>query len=139
MRGDLIEVFKIIRGFVNYGQNMFKLSRSGLNLISKGSNISKNRRDFFSERVVKYWNNLPNYVKLSTSINNFKVNLAGYKDKCIENIYSGNTGNYWEVSEKVLSRIESPSYLSGRPTFMKYLEENPFVARKKGINVYKST
>ena len=33
MRGDLIEKFKIpkiqCRGFVNYGQSMFKVSRSG--------------------------------------------------------------------------------------------------------------
>ena len=33
MRGDLIEAFKIIRGFVDYGQNLFKLSISGLNNI----------------------------------------------------------------------------------------------------------
>ena len=34
MRGDLIEAFKIIRGFVDYGQNLFKLSISGLNILS---------------------------------------------------------------------------------------------------------
>ena len=35
MRGDLIEAFKIMRGFVDYGQNLFKLSISGLNILSK--------------------------------------------------------------------------------------------------------
>ena len=33
MRGDLIETFKVVRGFVNYGQSLFKVSRSGLNLL----------------------------------------------------------------------------------------------------------
>ena len=45
MRGDLIEAFKIIRGFVDYGQNLFKLSISGLNILSK---ITK---DTTSDRV----------------------------------------------------------------------------------------
>ena len=42
MRGDLIEAFKIIRGFVDYGQNLFKLSVSGLNILSK---ITKDTND----------------------------------------------------------------------------------------------
>ena len=37
MRGDLIETFKIVRGFVNYGQSMFQISRSGMNLVSRGN------------------------------------------------------------------------------------------------------
>ena len=32
-RGDLIETFKILSGISNYGKDMFKRSRSGLNLI----------------------------------------------------------------------------------------------------------
>ena len=34
---DLIETFKILRGLVNYGQNLFRVSRSGLNLVSRGN------------------------------------------------------------------------------------------------------
>ena len=38
MRGDLIETFKVVRGFVNYGQSLFiKVSRSGLNSLSRGN------------------------------------------------------------------------------------------------------
>ena len=59
MRGDLIETFKIVRGFVNYGQSMFQISRSGMNLVSRGNKVSKSRKDFLSERVINYWNNLP--------------------------------------------------------------------------------
>ena len=54
MRGDLIEAFKIIRGFVDYGQNLFKLSISGLNILSKiTKDTTSDRRDFFSERILK--------------------------------------------------------------------------------------
>ena len=33
MRRGLIETFKLVRGFVNYGQSMFQISRSGMNLV----------------------------------------------------------------------------------------------------------
>ena len=55
MRGDLIEAFKIIRGFVDYGQKLFKLSISGLNILSKiTKDTTSDRRDFFSQRILKY-------------------------------------------------------------------------------------
>ena len=78
MRGDLIETFKIVRGFVNYGQSMFQISRSRMNLVSRGNKVSKSRKDFLSERVINYWNNLPPYVKVSTSVDMFKCNLEAY-------------------------------------------------------------
>ena len=69
MRGDLIEAFKIIRGFADYGQNLFKLSISGLNILSKiTKDTNSDRRDFFSERILKYWNILPKSVKMSESV-----------------------------------------------------------------------
>ena len=52
IRGDLIETFKIVTGLVNYGQNMFRVSRSGCNLVSKGIKVSRARQDFFGERVI---------------------------------------------------------------------------------------
>ena len=54
MRGDLIETFKILRGLVNYGQGLFRVSRSGLNLVSRGNKVSRSRQDFLSERVINY-------------------------------------------------------------------------------------
>ena len=54
MRGDLIETFKEVRGFVNYGQSLFTVSRSGLNLLSRGNKVSRSRKDFLGERVVNY-------------------------------------------------------------------------------------
>ena len=35
LRGDLIETFKIVNGLVDYGENIFRLSRSGSNIVSK--------------------------------------------------------------------------------------------------------
>ena len=33
--------------------------------------IKSAEADFLSERVINYWNNLPNHVKLSTSVDSF--------------------------------------------------------------------
>ena len=138
MRGDLIEAFKIIRGFVNYGQNLFKLSRSNLNILSNANKkTSLARRDFFSERVVNYWNILPNIVKLSPSVNSFKVRLENYKVNSLENKFHNSIGHFWELSDGVLGRIESPSYIAGRPAYCEYLCENPWVAKYKQVNIYK--
>jgi len=140
IRGDLIEVFKIVQGIVNYGQSMFKMSRSGLNILSRGSKVSKLRQDFFSERVINHWNGLPVNVKLSPSVDTFKINLENFKIKSIaqDSLFGSSEGKYWEVSEHVLNRIETPSYLAGRSAFSQYMEENPWVARRRGINTFQS-
>ena len=65
IRGDLIEAFKVTSSLTNYGLGMFRISRSGLNLVSsnrctrsltKSKNIQKS---FLPERVIPYWNKLP--------------------------------------------------------------------------------
>ena len=58
---------------------MFQISSSGMNLVSRGNKVCKSRKDFLSERVINYWNNLPPYVKVSTSVDMFKCNLEAYK------------------------------------------------------------
>ena len=58
----------MVGGFVNYGQSLFKVSRSGLNLLSRGNKVNRSRTDFFGEGVVNYWNNLPSSVRLSSSV-----------------------------------------------------------------------
>ena len=47
---------------------MFQISRSGMKLVARGDRLSKSRKDFLSERVINYWNNLPPYVKVSASV-----------------------------------------------------------------------
>ena len=48
------------------------------------------------------WNSLPLFVKISKSVENFKINLDKHKRTSI------NVGqNYWDVSEELLGKIES--------------------------------
>lgn len=77
-RGDMIEVFKTIKGLnkVNH-QNFFKFSN---NTRTRGHKykLEKNRarleirRNFFSNRVVNLWNKLPEHVISANTVNNFK-------------------------------------------------------------------
>ena len=132
---------KIIRGFVDYGQNLFKLSISGLNILSKiTKDTTSDRRDFFSERILKYWNILPKNVKMSESVNSFKANLENYKVRSLANgnAFHNSTGHFWDVSGHIMDRIENPSYLAGRPAFREYLISNPWIAKRKKINTFQS-
>ena len=142
IRGDLIETFKIVTGLVNYGQNMFRVSRSGCNLVSKGIKVSRARQDFFGERVIQYWNLLPAYVKESPSVDSFKINLELYKNRTLalaDQYHRVSTGLFWGVSEHVLNRIETPSAVASRPAFCTYLQENSWIAKRKGINICKAS
>ena len=69
IRRDLIETYKVVTGKVKYSQNIFKLCRSGQNIISKinksiAREICKIRKSFLPQRIRNYWNNLPLYVKI---------------------------------------------------------------------------
>ena len=44
-------------------------------------------------------------------------------------------GHYWEVSYQVLDKIEGGDYLSNKMEHNEYLRLNPYVARKKGVNL----
>ena len=81
MRGDLMETFKIINGFVNYGHNMF-----GTNTAYRTRNLNvasdhplRSAHDFFNNRVIKYCNQLPLRVRNSISINTFKAGVDLFK------------------------------------------------------------
>ena len=45
------------------------------------------------------------------------------------------TGNFWEVSDLVLSKIEGNKYLENKEKHVKFLIQNPSVAKRKGINI----
>ena len=137
IRGDLIETFKILNGLVSYGKNIFNIGRNKVNLISRPSkssdrHVRKIVDSFISERVVKYWNKLPLLVKKSSSVHDFKINLNQFK---MDNI-SFETNNFWEVSDEVISKIEGDNYLINKAKQISYLKDNPFVAKRKGINMY---
>ena len=46
------------------------------------------------------------------------------------------TGNYWEVSDILLSKIEGSNYLENKKRHIDYLRQNPYAARKCGINLF---
>ena len=81
MHGDLIETFKIINGFVDYGHNIFATNTAyrTLNLNFTSHHRLRSAHDFFTNRVIKYWNQLPLLVRNSTSINAFKAGLDLFK------------------------------------------------------------
>ena len=138
IRGDLIKTFKVVTGKVKYGQYIFKLSRSGNNIISKINNsvareICKIRKSFLPERIRNYWKNLHLYLKMSENFLDFNMYLEKFKSQSVNNSFY----NLWEVSNMIIDKIEgNPRYLENKNKFNNYLIENPFVAKKKGINIY---
>ena len=131
LRGDLIETYKISNGIVDYGKNLFKWSRSGSNIVSRTVCGRKNalRQNFFSQRVHKYWNLLPLSVKKAKNINQFKNNLLKFKES---NIYVA--GNYWEVSDVLMEKIEPEAYLNNKKIFNEYVLSHPNYAKRHGFN-----
>ena len=84
MRGDLIEVFKMFKGFNNVNvDNYFSLDRSNrrrhhdFKIIGKRFS-SHESKYFFFNRVVNVWNSLPSAVVESNSLAIFKNRLDKY-------------------------------------------------------------
>ena len=81
-RGDMIEVWKILKGHENvkiytffkmvdeYSARTTRLSDSMM--LAKPIARLEIRKNFFSHRVIDPWNNLPFHIKNSPSINSFK-------------------------------------------------------------------
>ena len=138
-RGDLIEVYKASQGLSQLS-GVLNFSRSGLNILCKqgkckDSKINRVRRNFLNDRVTLIWNKLPTEVKISSSLNVFKSNLELFKCKTKALGMCG-TGNFWEISDEVLNRIEGVNYLENKLKHNTYLKDNPIVAKKKFINIH---
>eukprot|EP00116_Pleurobrachia_bachei_P010562 sb/3470824/ len=126
MRGDLIEAYKIITGKVRYGQDLFRLSRSGANILkdSKGDSVLFNR-------CANYWNKLPATVKEAPSVIAFKARLEKYKVG-ITSAGLPTNGQFWELSSLIYDKLRA----DGRDAYVNYMISNPKFAKYKGINVY---
>ena len=96
MRGDLIETFKIINGFVNYGHNMFRTNTAyqTRNLNVTSHHPLRSAHDFFNNRVVRN----------STSINAFKAGLD-----LVKLSKPDSPNGSWNLSEKIFNRISDKS------------------------------
>ena len=84
LRGDLIETFKILKGFTDidakilFRKSTYDRTRGhNLKLYKKKftTNIYKN---FFSNRIINSWNQLPQYVIEADNVNSFKNRLDNY-------------------------------------------------------------
>ena len=80
-RSDIIEVFKIMKGFDKIDMNQFftlnkrEGSRGHTLKLVKPRAISKLRQHSFSNRIINIWNSLPQNVIDAESINSFKNRL----------------------------------------------------------------
>ena len=81
VRGDLIEVFKIMHGYDNLERSQFfKLRREVHSYPTSGHNLciyhkfpkKELRKGFFDIRIIEKWNKLPEQVVNSQSISSFK-------------------------------------------------------------------
>ena len=140
IRGDLIETFKACKEFNSLG-HIFSDGQSRMNLKSKFSNnfnisskVNKLKRNFLTERVIKYWNKLPIEVKESESVNIFKSRLQYFKEDCINKGLTSES-YFWNVSYLVLDKIDCPSYLENRIKHLEYIKDKPSLAKKQFINL----
>ena len=78
-RGDLIEVFKILKGHTKIDPALFwevREARNGARLVkSRAANGRRQRQNFFSYRVIQKWNLLPVGLRKAPSLDSFKTNL----------------------------------------------------------------
>ena len=78
-RGDLIEVFKILKGHTRLDPTEFwevRDARNGVRLVKElAPNGRRQRQSFFSYRVIQKWNLLPIQIKTAPSLNSFKKRL----------------------------------------------------------------
>jgi len=86
VRGDMIQVFRIVKGFdlLNI-ENFFELDDGGGHALRghkwklkvKRSRLQL-RKCFFSQRVISLWNSLPGHVVDASSVNSFKKRLDNW-------------------------------------------------------------
>ena len=106
LRGDMIETFKVVKGFTKVDKNEWfvfrnpdetRRTRSTASISDQGSiemrsdvmfreNVNLEiRRNFFNVRVVKEWNQIPDVVKSAATINAFKNAYDNWKRTTNEN------------------------------------------------------
>ena len=83
-RNDIKEVFKIFEGYndVNYkkffDQPVASITRGHKHKITKNRCNTNIRQNFFTNRIIKTWNNLPENIINSESIETFKTRLERF-------------------------------------------------------------
>ena len=79
IRGDMIQVFKILNGYdscdISLSPSNASHTRGHSNKLQMHHCRLNIRKYQFANRVINNWNNLPQYVISSTSVNQFKKNI----------------------------------------------------------------
>ena len=91
LRGDMIEVFKILNGY--YDESIVPMLPRNFNIRTRGNSLkllhTRTKLDIrkysFCTRVIGFWNSLPDNVVKASSVNNFKNGLD--KFWCKEEMY----------------------------------------------------
>ena len=97
-----------------------------MNIILKNYNV--NSINTFQVRVAKYWNKIPDDIKVSSdTVDAFKIKLESFKKNKFCQL-----GNYWELSDEILNRIND----SNRTDYVSYMNENPYIAKRRHINIF---
>ena len=84
LRGDQIEVFKIVNGYKDVDRNMFFKLQEGSRTRGQKTALVKEqcrldmRKYSFSQRVINEWNKLPNDCVNASSVNMFKNRIDRY-------------------------------------------------------------
>ena len=79
IRGDQIEVFKIMHGYERLNKDMFfRITRGHSLALVKSHSRLDIRKYTFSQRVVNDWNKLPEECINATSVNMFKNKIDQY-------------------------------------------------------------
>jgi hypothetical protein len=125
LRGDMIEVYKIIQGhydpkasiiikLMNDTEQRFSTRTNSNNVVYNRANTNIRKNYFSIYRIAKYWNKLPENIVNAPSINSFKNRLdKHWKD---EELYyvnyiadiSGSRMTYREIEEIQESGEEEP-------------------------------
>ena len=84
-RGDLIEVFKFVKGFSKVNTSKFFVFSKGTRTRGHEYKLQKSRsrldirKHCFSQRVVDKWNSLPAAIVQAQSVNSFKNMYDKYR------------------------------------------------------------
>ena len=72
---------------------------------------------------------------MAPNINSFKNRLESCMLDCISSA-NERLGNFWELSDAVLSSIEGANYADNKSSHNEFLKRNPYVAKRKFINMH---
>ena len=97
VKSDLILVYKIMNNLIDINNSKlftlnnihskYSLRRNSLYLIKSKASQTRIRENFFCNRIITTWNQLPNFIVTSPNLTNFKKNIDNFPLHTIYNFY----------------------------------------------------